>query len=34
MKLKKLLCAASLLMVVAGCTSKPSATEVDLSKVS
>ncbi len=34
MKLRKLLCAASLLMAVAGCTSQPSAAEVDLSKVS
>ncbi len=34
MKLRKLLCAASLLMAVAGCTSQLSTAEVDLSKVS
>lgn len=34
MKLNKLLCAASLLMLLAGCTSSPSNTEVDLTKIS
>lgn len=34
MKLKKLLCAASLCMVVAGCSSKPTTADVDLNKVS